>query len=84
MLYNLPDLIYAVNRFSIHDFPPSAPYLQGIKHLIRYLSVWTHCTIMYHTGLDVTTTHDLHQEASPGEFHSQNISNGLVAFSDGG
>ena len=37
---------------------------------------------MYPTWLDVTTTHDLRQEVSPGNFHSQKISNGLVFFAD--
>ena len=35
---------------------------------------------MYLTGLDGTTTHELCQESSLGNFHFQNISNGLVDF----
>ena len=38
---------------------------------------------MYPPDLDVTTTHDLYREVSPDYLHSQKISNGLVAFSDG-
>ena len=38
---------------------------------------------MYLVGLDVINNHDLYQEVYPGYFHSQTISNGLVAFSDG-
>ena len=38
---------------------------------------------MYPAGLYGTTTHDLHQEVSPGYFHPQKISNSLVAFSYG-
>ena len=37
---------------------------------------------MFLTGLDGTTTHDLCQESSLGNFHFQNISNGLVDFAD--
>ena len=39
---------------------------------------------MYPDGLDGNITHNLHQEVSPSNFHSQNISNGLVTFADGG
>ena len=37
---------------------------------------------MYHSGIDRNKTHELHQEVSPGNFHSQNLSNGLISFAD--
>ena len=39
---------------------------------------------MYPYGIDGTKTHELRQEVPPGDFQPQNISNGLVAFADGG
>ena len=75
--------MYSVNRLSIHSFYPSEPYFQGFKHLILYLYVCPHRLIIYPAVLDGATTHDLRQEVSPGDFHSQKISNGLVAFEYG-
>ena len=75
--------MYAVNRLSSHDYAPSAPIFQGINNLIRYLAGCPNYTIMYATGLDGTTIHDLHQEVYPVEFHSQKIYNGLITFADG-
>ena len=84
MQYTRSDIMYAVNRISSHDSSPSSPDFQGIKHLVFYLAVCPHCPIIYPAGLDITTTHDLSREVSPGDFHSQNISNVLVDFSDEG
>ena len=81
MEYTRLDLIYAVNLLSIHSSDPSATSFQVINRLIRYLSVWPHHPIMYPAGLDFTATHDLCQEVSPDNFHSQKISNGLIYFS---
>ena len=39
---------------------------------------------MYPSGLYGTTTHELHQEVTSGNFHSHNISNFFVSFVDGG
>ena len=61
MQYTRPDMIYAVNRLSIHDSAPSEPVFQGIKHIIRYLDGCPYRPIMYPSGLGDTTTHDLHQ-----------------------
>ena len=74
----------AINRLSSHVAAPSVPEFQGIKHLIQYLDGCLQCPIMYPYGLARTTTHELHQQLYPGDFHSQKIYNGLVAFSDGG
>ena len=82
--YTLPDLMNDVNCLSINLSDPSEPPFKGINNLISYLSVCPHRPIMYPSGLYGTTTHDLHQEVSPGDFHSQNISNGLVDFANGG
>ena len=76
--------MYAVNHLSIHVYDPSEPAFQGINNLIQYIYFFPHRPIMYPASLDVTTTNDLWQEVSPGKFHFQNISNGLVAFSGGG
>ena len=75
--------MYDANRISIHDSAPSEPAIQGMNHLIRYLAGWPHFPIMYPSGLDVTTTHELRQEVSSGYLHSQNTSNGLFSFADG-
>ena len=72
--------MYAVNRLSSHDAVPSAPVFQGITHVICYISVWSHHTIMYPSGIDGTTTHEVYQQIFPGKLHSQNISHGLDAF----
>ena len=82
MQYTLPDIMFAFNYLSIHACSQSASSFQGIKYIIRYLSVCPYHSIMYPAVLDVTTTHGLRQEVSPGKFQSQNISNGLVAFED--
>ena len=76
--------MYAVNRVSSHASAPSVPDFEGIKRLIHFLDGCSHCTIMYPTGLDGTTTHDLCQEVSPGNFQSQKISSDLVDLVDGG
>ena len=83
MQYTRPDLMYDVNRLSSNYSDPSEPALQGINLLVCYLAILPHRPIMYPAVLYGTTTHDLRQEVSPGEFYSQNISNGLVDFSDG-
>ena len=57
--------------------------LQCIKHLIDYLYGCPYCTVRYTYGLDGNKTHELRQEVSPGGFHPQDISNGLVGFADG-
>ena len=75
MQYTCPDIIFDTKRVSSHD---------GIKHLICYPYGLPYCTIIYHAVLDRTNNHDILQEVSPGNFHSKNISNGLVAFSYGG
>ena len=75
--------MYSVNRISIHVAAPYTPEFQGIEHLIRYLDGCPHCPIIYTVVIDGNTTHDLGQEVSPGKFHSQKISNVLVAFLDG-
>ena len=54
--------MYAFNRLLIHSTDPSEPSFQGIKQLIRYLSGHPNHPIRYTTGIDGTTTHDLHQE----------------------
>ena len=84
MQYTLPDLMYDVNLLSIHYSFISSPDFQGINHLTRSLSGCPHFPIMYPDIIDGTTIHDLRQEVSPSEFHSQHISNGLVDFVDGG
>ena len=61
MKYTRPDIIYFVNRISIHASAPSEPDFQRIKHLICYLDGCPHRPIMYPSGLYETTTHDLHQ-----------------------
>ena len=76
--------MYSANYLSRHASASSSPSFQGINHLIRYLDFLPHCPIMYTSGLDVTTICGLRQEVSPVNFHYQKISNGLVAFSDGG
>ena len=76
--------MYAVSRLSSHVSIPSAPSFQGINHLIIYLDIGPQCPIIYPASIDVTTTHELRQEVSPGDFHSQKISNGLVDFLDCG
>ena len=38
---------------------------------------------MYPAIIDVTKTHEIHQDAYLGDFHFQNIFNGLVDFADG-
>ena len=83
MLYTCPDILYDVNLLSSLYFVPSAPAFHGTKYLICYLSVCPHRPIMYPAYLKGTTTHDLRQEVSPGDFHSQNISNGLDFFVSG-
>ena len=84
MQYTHPDIMYAVNRLSIHDSAPSVPDLQGINHLIRYLYGSQHHPIMYFVGFGVTTNHEIRQELFPGDFYSKNIANGLVDTSYGG
>ena len=84
MQYTRPDIMYAVNRLPNHYSAPSAPVSQGINHFTRYLDGYSHSNIAYTDGLDNTATHDLCQEVSTGYFYSQNISNGLVDFADGG
>ena len=84
MKYTRPDLMYDVNRFSSHDSDTSAPAFEGIKNLIRYLSVCTHLPITYTSGLNENTTNGLHQEVSPCDFHSKKRSTGLVVFVDEG
>ena len=76
--------MYDDNRLSRYTAAPSASAFQGIKNLILYLSDCIHLPIVNPSGLDVTTTHELCQEVSPGDFHSHNISNGPVNFTDGG
>ena len=84
MQYTHPDIMYAFNRLSSYTDVPSAPVFQGVNNLIQYLDSCPSCHIMYPYGLDGTTTHKPHQKVSPGEFHSQNISNRLVDFTVGG
>ena len=55
MQYTCPDLMYAVSRISSYAAETSATVLQGIKHLIRYLSGRPRSPIMYKYGLDITT-----------------------------
>ena len=57
---------------------------QGIKHLTRYLASLPHLPTMYPCVLDVTTTHELRQEVSPGDLHSRNVPNILISFAYGG
>ena len=83
MQYTLPDIMYDVNHILSHASSPFSPSFQRIKHLIHYLASCPHRPIMYPSGFDGTTTHEFRQDVSPGDFCSQNISNGLVAFSDG-
>ena len=84
MKYTCPDIMYSVNRLSIHTCASSAPAFQGINNLIGYLSGCPRHPIMYPVSLDGITTHDLCQYFSPGELHFQTIPNVLVNFSDGG
>ena len=84
MQYTRTDIMYYSNGLSIQDSDPSAPSLQGINHLIRYLAGFPPDPIIYPDGLDGNTTHELCQEVSPGDFHSQNIYNDLVDFADWG
>ena len=84
MPYTFHDLMYAGNRRSSYTYVPSALAIQGIKHIIRYLVVIPQRTIIYTSGLDCTTIHELCQEFSPYNFHSENKSNELVDLADGG
>ena len=77
-----PDFMCPINRLYSYAADPSAPELQGIKHLICYLDECPHYTIIYPSGLDFTTTNELRKEVSPEDFHSQNISNDHVDFFD--
>ena len=80
MKYTRPYLRHAVSHLSRRDSAPSSPSFKDRKHQIRYLTVFPHFPIMYPAVLDGTTTHDLHEEVSLGEYNSENISNVLVAF----
>ena len=84
MQYTRADIMYDVKYLSRNYYSSSESSFQGIKQLIWYLYGFTHLPIMYPSGLDGTTTHDLRQEVSPGDFHYQKIPNGLVDFADGG
>ena len=72
--------MYYVNRISSHASAPSAPDLQWTKQINRYLYGFPQLPIMYPVGLYGTANYDLRQEISPGNSHSQNISNCLFAF----
>ena len=50
---------------------------------IRYLSICPYQPIMHPTIIDGTTTHDLLQDISLGNFHSQKLTKGIVTFKDG-
>ena len=75
--------MYVVNCISSHAYALSVEVFQWIKHPIRYLAGWSHPPIIFTTGLDSNTTHELRQEVSPGNLHYQSIFNGLVAFAYG-
>ena len=83
MQYNCPDIMCAFSSLSSYAYDPSAPTFQGFKHLVRYLVRCPCHPIIYPSAIDGTKTHVLLQEVSPGNFYSQNITNGLVSFSDG-
>ena len=80
MQYTFPDIMYAVNRLSSHNYTPSAPDFQGINQLIRYIYGRPHLPIMYTAGINGNTTHDIHKEVYPGNFQYQNKYDGLVDF----
>ena len=61
MQYTHPKIMYVVNRLYSYADTSSTPELQGIKHLICYLSGCYNHTILTPYGLDGTTTHELHQ-----------------------
>ena len=84
MQYNRPDLMYVAKRLYSYSDIPSAPAFQSINHLIRYLSRLPHRPITHPSVLDGTAIHELLQELSSCDLHYQNISNGLVDFTDGG
>ena len=76
--------MYYFNNIYSYAATPSATEFQGIKHLIRNITGFPHHTITYPSILDDTKTHKQCQESPPDDFHSHNISNGLVAFADDG
>ena len=84
MQYTCPDLICAANNLPSYTSAPYAPVLQVVKHLTLYLAGLPHCPIIYLSDIYGTTTHELHQEVYPGDFHSQNIPNSRIAFVAGG
>ena len=73
-----------VSYLSSHTSDPSDPAFQGIKNLIFYPDGCPCRPIIYPCSVDGTTTHDIHQEVSPGGLHYQKISNGLIDFEDCG
>ena len=83
MQYTHPNLMYATKRLHSYTDDPSAPYFQGVKQLICYIEVFPHHYIKYPSGIDIATTHDLHQYFYPIELHYQSISNSIVAFVSG-
>ena len=84
MQHTHPDIIYALKRLYIYATVSSAPAFQGINYLIRHLDGFYHRPFMYPYVIYGTTTHELHQDIYPGEFHFKNIRNTLVDFSGGG
>ena len=76
--------MYTVNYFYFYSTAPFVPSFQGVKRLVCCIYICPNHTIMYLSDLGGTTTHELLQYFSPGNFNSQNISNVLFALSDGG
>ena len=72
--------MYSVNQLSIYSTGTSASALKLINKIVFYLFDCLYLPIMYPYDLDITFSHELHMEVSPGNFHTKNISNGLFPF----
>ena len=64
MQYTWTGIKYTTNSISSYSAAPFTPALQGIKHIIRYLTVHSHHPILYTSGLDSTKSHSIRQETS--------------------